>query len=379
MKTAFNELEKSYQTVANELGISKTALVNAVVHGVFPSKNTKQFKANLAEYFIKNGVSVPSILTQTENPKTPISQDKDELMLLRKSTLNPQTRRHFGLAKDPFDDEIRSSDDIFKSDDVRYIRERLYDVASNGGFVAVIGESGAGKSTLREDLHDRLFKDDKATTLIEPYVLAMEDNDIKGKTLKSVHIAEAILEAVAPSEKPKRSPEARFRQIHKALTESHKAGNRHLIVIEEAHGLPIPTLKHLKRFYELKAGFDRLLGIVLIGQTELATKLAENNPTVREVVQRCEIATLEPLTDGKLEGYLKHKFERAGGDIKQILDESALDAISQRLTVKSRTKAGTHEHSLLYPLAVNNLVAHAMNETVYLGFDKVDGDIIKSI
>lgn len=56
-----------------------------------------------------------------------------------------------------------------------------------------------------------------------------------------------------------------------------------------------------------------------------------------------------------------------------------LDAISQRLTVKSRTKAGTHEHSLLYPLAVNNLVARAMNETVYLGFDKVDGDIIKSI
>ncbi|STZ09327.1 Uncharacterised protein [Moraxella caprae] len=246
MKTAFNELGKSYQTVANELGISKTALVNAVVHGVFPSKNTKQFKANLANHFIKNGVSVPSILTQSQNPKTPISQDKDELMLLRKSTLNPQTRRHFGLAKDPFDDEIRSSDDIFKSDDVRYIRERLYDVASNGGFLAVIGESGAGKSTLHEDLHDRLFKNGKPTVIIEPYVLAMEDNDIKGKTLKSVHIAESILEAVAPSEKPKRSPEARFRQIHKALTESHKAGNRHLIVIEEAHGLPIPTLKHLK-------------------------------------------------------------------------------------------------------------------------------------
>ena len=67
-------------------------------------------------------------------------------------------------------------------------------------------------------------------------------------------------------------------------------------MIEEAHGLPLPTLKHLKRFFELKNGFERLLGIVLIGQTELAQKLSENNPAVREVVQRCEVVTLLPLT-----------------------------------------------------------------------------------
>ena len=85
--------------------------------------------------------------------------------------------------------------------------------------------------------------------MIEPYVLAMEDNDQKGKTLKSVHIAEAILAAVAPNVSPKRSPEARFAQIHRALTESAKAGNKHVLIIEEAHGLPLPTLKHLKRLF----------------------------------------------------------------------------------------------------------------------------------
>ena len=160
--------------------------------------------------------------------------------------------------------------------DVRYVREAMFQTACHGGFVAVVGESGAGKSTLREDLQDRINREGRQIVLIEPYVLAMEDNDQKGKTLKAVHIAEAILEAVAPGTSPKRSPEARFRQIHRALTESAKAGNKHLLLIEEAHGLPLPTLKHLKRFFELKNGFERLLGIVLIGQTELAQKLSEN-------------------------------------------------------------------------------------------------------
>lgn len=300
-------------------------------------------------------------------------------MLLRKTGLNPTAKRHFGLTQDPFCDDISTSEDIFKSDDVRYVREYLYQTANHGGFMAVIGESGAGKTTLKEELYDRLMKDGKPVIVIEPYVLAMEDNDIKGKTLKSLHIAEAILASVAPSQRPKRSPEARFRQVHEALTESHKAGNRHVLVIDEAHSLPVPTLKHLKRFYELKVGFTRLLGIVLIGQSELAIKLAENNPTVREVVQRCEIATLYPLTDAKLAGYLKHKFERAGTDITKVMDDTAIIAIAKRLTLTSRGKSGSSEHSLLYPLAVNNLVAMAMNTACEFGFELVDGDIINSL
>lgn len=300
-------------------------------------------------------------------------------MLLRKATLTQAAKQHFGMFKDPFNDEIQSADDVYMTPDVRYVREGMFQTACHGGFVAVVGESGAGKSTLREDLQDRINREGRQIIMIEPYVLAMEDNDQKGKTLKAVHIAEAILAAVAPNVSPKRSPEARFAQIHRALTESAKAGNKHVLIIEEAHGLPIPTLKHLKRFFELKSGFERLLGIVLIGQTELAQKLSENNPSVREVVQRCEVVTLLPLTDGKLKGYLQHKFARAGADLAKVMDESAIDAVAERLTVKSRTAKGTELNSLLYPLAVNNLVSAAMNQAAELGFERVDGDMVRGV
>lgn len=381
MKQEFKQVGKSFAAAAAEIGCSKTALINAVHRNEWPKKGADELRRKLKQFFETNGADIPAGLRNEPEaapaPNPLKSEDND--MLLRKATLTQAARRHFGLPRDPFNDEINSADDVYLTPDVRYVREAMFQTACHGGFVAVVGESGAGKSTLREDLQDRIMREGKQIVMIEPYVLAMEDNDQKGKTLKAVHIAEAILAAVAPNVSPKRSPEARFAQIHRALAKSAKAGNKHVLVIEEAHGLPIPTLKHLKRFFELKHGFERLLGIVLIGQTELAQKLSENNPNVREVVQRCEVVTLLPLTDGKLAGYLKHKFERAGGDIAKVMDESAIDAIADRLTVRSRTQHGHTQHSLLYPLAVNNLLSAAMNQAAELGFDVVDADVVRGV
>ncbi|SUA36328.1 ABC-type transport system involved in cytochrome bd biosynthesis, fused ATPase and permease components [Neisseria zoodegmatis] len=379
MKEEFKKLGKSYTAAAAEIGCSKTALVNAVVHGKWPKKDADRLREKLRQYFETNGADIPAGLRNPETAPAHPNESEDNEMLLRKATLTQAAKQHFGLPRDPFNDEIREAADVFLTPDVRYVREAMFQTACHGGFVAVVGESGAGKSTLREDLQDRINREGKQIIMIEPYVLAMEDNDIKGKTLKAAHIAAAILEAVAPGVKPYRDAEARFRQVHRALQESARAGNKHVLIIEEAHGMPVPTLKHLKRFFELKNGFERLLGIVLIGQTELAQKLAENNPHVREVVQRCELVTLLPLTDGKLKGYLKHKFERAGGDIAKVMDESAIDAIADRLTVRSRTAKGAEQHSLLYPLAVNNLVSAAMNQAAELGFDIVDADVVKGV
>ena len=374
LKTEFQKLGKSFAKVADEIGCSKPTLINIVNHGTFPKRNEQALRDQVLNYFKQHGVDISGCLKPTQTPK------KETEMLLRKSALSQATRQHFHLSRDPFHDEIRQAQDVYLTPDVRYVREALFQTATQGGFVAVVGESGAGKSTLREDLHDRIHRENRPIIVIEPYVLAMEDNDQKGKTLKAVHIAEAILAAVAPDVSPKRSPESRFRQVHQALIESAKAGNKHILLIEEAHSLPIPTLKHLKRFFELKQGFERLIGIALIGQTELAQKLSENNPSVREVVQRCEVVTLLPLTDGKLQGYLKHKFERVGVKLEDVLDESAIDAIAERLTFTHRNgKNQLQQNSLLYPLAVNNLVSAAMNEAAGLGFERVNADIVKGV
>ncbi|PHR68475.1 AAA family ATPase [Alcanivorax sp.] len=301
------------------------------------------------------------------------SNDNDDLeieMLLRKQVLTPNARRAFGLVRDPFD-EVRNASEVFVNAEFRYVRESLRQIAKHGGFMAVVGESGAGKSTLRRDLIQWANDDEPSINIIEPYVLGLEDNDMKGKTLKAGHIAEAIMAKIAPGETLRRSPEARFRQVHNALRESHRAGYRHVLVIEEAHGLPIPTLKHLKRFFELEDGFSKLISIILIGQTELAQKLDERNPQVREVVQRCEVVNLRPI-DMEVEGYLDHRFQLAGRALADVMDAEAVEALRKKLS-------GRGEYSVLYPLAINNVVAAALNEAAKLGVPMLTADLIREV
>ena len=164
--------------------------------------------------------------------------------------------------------------------------------------------------------------------------------------------------------------------MHRVLKDSNQAGFSHVLVIEEAHSLPIPTLKHLKRFFELESGFKKLLSIVLIGQPELATKLSERNMEVREVVQRCEVVELLPL-DNHLEEFLTFKLQRAGKQLTDIMDASAVDAIRTRLS-----NPGSHRKnmvSLLYPLAVSNLVIAAMNLAAEIGVPQVNADVVKGV
>jgi len=296
-------------------------------------------------------------------------------MLLRKQTINRDARAHFRIPRDPFTDEMTQDADVYLSDDIRYVRAAMRQTAQHGGMLAVIGESGSGKSTLRHDLIDWININHEPITVIEPYVLGLEDNEVKGKSLKSMDISSAIISSINPQAKPRRSAEARARQMHELLKNSALSGRKHLLIIEEAHGLPIPTLKHLKRFYELQEGFKKLLSIILIGQTELQTKLSEYNPEVREVVQRCEVVNIKPL-DFKVEEYIKHKFARVDMDYTALFDASAFNEIINRLRVASNRRGEKQVRSLCYPLAVNNLVSNALNLAARIGAEKVTGEII---
>ena len=388
LKQVLAQYRVSQRKLAARLAVSPAVITNLVNHGQLIKTDTEQFKTNLSAVLVELGIStaLPELLTEvctTEAMSVKTSQhDKsnqtieDETMLLAKQALFPATKKHFSLFTNPFTDEVRSADEVFTSPDVRYVREALFQTAKFGGFMAVVGESGAGKSTLRRDLIDRINNENLPIIVIEPYIIAMEDNDKKGKTLKAAHIAEAVISTLAPLERMKQSPEARFRQLHRVLKDSSRAGNQHVLIIEEAHSLPVPTLKHLKRFFELEDGFKKLLSIVLVGQPELKLKLSERNFEVREVVQRCEVVELAPL-DSCLEQYVEWRLKALGRKSDDIFDRDALDTVRERLILtNARNKAQT---SLLYPLAVGNLLTSAMNLAAELGLPKVTADVVKGV
>jgi len=271
--------------------------------------------------------------------------------------LSPAAKEHFKLATHPFVNDVQGPQDVYLSRDQRYVRESMYYAAKHAGLLAIIGESGSGKTTLRRDLLDRLRRDNERIVVIQPQT-------IDKKALTAAHICDAII-ADLSAEQPKLSLEAKARQIQRILAASAGIGHAHVLIIEEAHDLSNPTIKYLKRFWEMEDGFKKLIGVVLVGQPELALRLDEQrNPDLREFIRRCEVARLKSL-NGNLEEYLALKFKRIGLQLSDVFAADAFDAIRARLT--RRRQGSTDVESHLYPLVINNLVAKAMNLAVELG------------
>lgn len=394
LKKDLADIGQTQSDLARFVALSPATIAQLCNHGFWPKSGPREeLRAQILAYLAQHGASAEVMANTFEladprgnavppvTPEINLQENPEDLsMLLRKQTLTREAKAHFHIPRDPFTDEMMSDADVFVSDDIRYVRASMRQVAKHGGLLAVIAESGAGKSTLKHDMAEWINTNGEPITIIEPYVLGMEDSNVKGRMLKAADITGAVIRAVSPGARMRASHQDRAGQMHEVLRASAILGRKHLLVIEEAHCLATPTLKHLKRFYEVQEGFKKLLSIILIGQTELETRLSEQNPEVREVVQRCEFARLGPLA-GALEPYLRHKFARVDVNFDTIFDNTVIPAINEQLRteVTRRVRGGqsqTQQISLCYPLAVNNLVSGAMNQAFRIGAPKVTGDLI---
>lgn len=284
--------------------------------------------------------------------------------------LTMKAYQKFGLFQDPFNGDVTKADDVFLTDETRFIAEFLYQTAKVGGMVAMLGESGSGKTTIRRYAMDRIQSEGQKIKIIAP-------RSIDKARLTTSAICDAIIQDCS-AEKPRRTIEAKSRQVERILTNSSRAGYNHVLMIEEAHDLSIPTLKYLKRFWELEDGFKKLLAIVLIGQVEMKAKLDESqNWEAREVIRRIEVLELKPLGTGKeIAEYLDIKFKRLGKERAKIISDEGCEALTEKLRKQTRRAV---VYSVAYPLLINNWVRRAMNEAAELGVDVVDADVVNAL
>lgn len=373
--------------------MTQAAMTNILNYGQWPTSSDRAYiqsqiehavsAAGASEVEVKSGFDVDAEdsvrgrpvkkpqLQLVGNDDAQLSITKGLQMFFRAEALRPATRRHFGLARNPFDD-IQEASEIYMWEDWRYAREALWDAAKNGAFRAIVGESGSGKTTLVQELRNRIEREQHPIILIEPYVIAMEETEARGRPLRSEDIIDATIRALDQRASIPLRPQARFKLAHDMLIESSRAGYKHLLFFEEAHALPSATLKQLKRWRELRDGLRPLVGIGLVGQPELKIKLDERNPHVREIVQRLELVELLPLDDA-LAGYIGARLARADKSLDTVFDDKAIDAMRARLTHGT----GSRTVSICYPLAANNLAIRCMNIAAGIGASRVTDDIVR--
>lgn len=384
---------------AKDVPLSRTALNQILNHSYFPRNTTPEaIKAQIETALIAKGVPavdmadlwMPEVEVSHQRrmpigahvgkpaPKPPgfgtrrLQLVEPDFEPMEIQMLSPLAKRHFKIFRDPFLDDINGPEDVFMSESQHYVVEAMIQTALVGGITAAIGESGSGKTTLRKLLQHRITRDRQNIRLIFPQTFD------KSK-LNTMGIGAAIVNDIQPDTHLKQKNEAVARQVKEVLLRSARSGFKHVLMIEEAHDLSITTLKYLKRFNEIESddGFGKVLSIVLIAQPEMKIKLDANRyPEAREFINRCEVATLDPLHQ-HVGAYLKHKFSRVGIAIDGLFSDDAYDAIRARWT---KVDPNTREvKTNLYPLIVNNTATRAMNRAAELGLPLVTGDLIKEL
>src|SRR5712664_313753 len=152
----------------------------------------------------------------------------------------------------------------------------VYGIQTRKGFVTLIGEVGTGK-----------------TTLVNRLLEWMRDQQIRAAFLfnsrvNSSQLLEFILADFGiPCES--RSKTQQLMKLNHWLLERHRAGETAVLIIDEAQNLTYPVLEEIRLLTNLETTTEKLLQIVLAGQSELEEKLNCRN-CVSSVSASCCVA-----------------------------------------------------------------------------------------
>ena len=218
---------------------------------------------------------------------------------------------YFGLVREPFS---LAPDPRFL-----YLSERhrealahlLYGVGGGGGFVLLTGEIGAGKTTVA-----RCFLEQLPPHCVVAYIF--------NPCLSVIELLQTVCsEFGLPGLPPGATVKAHVDILNTFLLEAHAQGRHALLVIDEAQALDAAVLEQLRLLTNLETAERKLLQIVLIGQPELRTMLAQ--PGLEQLAQRV-IARyhLKSLSAQETRHYVLHRLGVAGPNVAVPFDNRAL-------------------------------------------------------
>jgi general secretion pathway protein A len=207
-----------------------------------------------------------------------------------------------------------------------------YGIQSRKGFVLLTGEVGTGKTTLINKLLEWLRAQQVPTAFI-----------FNSRMNVPQFLDYMMADFGLPSET--RSKSQILLRLYNWLLERYRAGETAVLIVDEAQNLPDEVLEEIRMMTNLETFTEKLLQIVLVGQTELEHRL--KHPNLRQLRQRLTLrAKTHPLTAEESRAYIQQRLRIAGANGQQIFDPEALNAI--------------HRYSGGIPRVVNLLCEHCL-------------------
>jgi len=153
-------------------------------------------------------------------------------------------------------------------------------------------------------------------------------------------------------------------EFNRRLLQEARAGNRFIVVIDEAQNLAPEVLETVRLLSDFETPRAKLLQIILSGQPELATKLASAG--LAQLRQRISIVNqLEPLPSWEIKKYIEHRLQIAGYEGDPLFTPEALGEIA--------------EFTEGNPRNVNNFCFNALSLACALRQKLVDSAVVKEV
>ena len=258
--------------------------------------------------------------------------------------------KYFGLREQPFG----------LTPDPRFLylsaahREALaslyYGIEANRGFLGLIAKPGMGKTTILFHLLEKFRNSARTAFLFQTQCTSRE--------FMRFLLAELGYE----------SDGADFVRMHeefnRRLLQEARAGNRFIVVIDEAQNLEPSVLETVRLLSDFETPRAKLMHIILAGQPELADKLA--SPGLKQLRQRVSIVHgLVPLSVGEIKNYIEHRLRIAGHEGEPLFTPDSYEEIA-------RFTEGI-------PRNINNFCFNALSLTCASQKKMVDSEVVREV
>jgi general secretion pathway protein A len=221
--------------------------------------------------------------------------------------------KHFGFIKLPFSVAADPGNFYLSSTHQEALTNLHYGVQSRKGLIAVIGEPGTGKTSLV-----RMFVASAPPNIRTAIIY---DPRVSWKTMMRLILSKCGINA------PRTDSEGMMRRLETHLKRELKQQRSVVLLIDEAQTLSDDLLEQLRLLSNLQAEQEKLLQIVLVGQSELEEKLSEAKFSALQ--QRIALRLqLSPLKTEEVDDYIKFMLQKAGYQGKELFDRSSVGSIT---------------------------------------------------
>ena len=208
-------------------------------------------------------------------------------------------RKFFGLDKLPFN-MTPDPAFLFLSEQHREALAGLtYAIRRRKGFLELSGVAGAGKSTLIRWVLQKVSSSE------------LQSSIVLNPTLTPSEFIELMMLDFGIQDVPA-SKAQRLCVLQDFLLKKRSEGGTSVVIIDEAHKLSSEVLEEIRLLGNFEGEDEKLLQIVLVGQSELDEVLARAE--LWQLKQRISVRlSLQPLKVDEVQDYIEHRWRVAGG------------------------------------------------------------------